>query len=384
MTVSLAQLLVRATKAQFYETAINVAQTLGLPVTTWQPGDPTRSLYHVEAEFLDQLEGLAHDFVQSGFLDSAVGNWLKLLAKEVFNIEIPPATFAATDVVLTNDGAGHFEIEAGDLVLKNTSTGKIYRNTTGGVLLSGTGNTLTVAVEAEEAGSESSAGVGQIDDLVTALIDVTCSNPLPAVGIDEQDKQTTIDQCRAKLSTLSPNGTKDAYAFVARNFELSGTSVVSRVRTYSNSTNGQVRVYLASAAGGITAPDVALVDAAIQKWATPIAITSIVASATPVVVPITYTINVYRRVNKTVQTVKDDIAANLATMFSARPIGGDIAPPLTGRIYQSMIESVIRGTHAQDTFSVNLSAPSADVGLAEHEVATLGTIAAVVNLVNDP
>lgn len=382
MALSLASLLIQETKAKIYETAINVANAIGLPVSSWQPGDPTRSLFHLESEILAALEVVVAGFVASGFLDYAEGDWLKLLAKQVFNVDVPAATFASADVVLTNTGGGVYEIEAGDLTFKSTISDKTYRNTTGGTLSAG--GTLTVTVVADEAGSDSSAGAGEIDDLVTALLGVTCSNALAAVGVDEQSEDTTRQQCRDKLGSLSPNGPKEAYAYVARNQELSGTAAVTRVRVYSDSETGDVTVYLAGPSGAVPEPDRALVETAILKWATPLCITPTVLSVSSVTVAVTYTLWVYKSVNKTAAEVQADVLAALTAMFAARPIGGDIIPPaLTGELSKSLIESTIRGTYPQ-AFRVTVAAPAGATALTNGQIAALGTVTGTINLVVDP
>jgi thiamine phosphate synthase YjbQ (UPF0047 family) len=382
--VQLATLLVQQTKAEIYDYAIGIAESIGLPVSTWQAGDPTRSLFHIESELLATLEEVVVNFVKSGFLDYATGDWLKVVADQVFGVTVPSATYATTDVTLTNTGGGLYTIEAGDLTLKNSTTGKTYRNTTGGTLASGPGTTLTITVTADEAGSESSAGAGEIDELVTGLLGVTCTNPTAAVGVDEQDESVTKQQCRDKLDSFSPNGPKGAYSYVARNSELTGTSNITRVRVYSDSDTGDVTVYLAGASGAIAAADRDLVEEAILEWATPLCITPTVSSATNVTVNVTYELWIYKSCNKTAAEVADDIETALEAMFAERPIGGDIIPPsTTGALYHSMIESTIRGVFPQ-AFRCTLSSPSGDTAITNGQVAALGTVSGTVHIVVDP
>ena len=385
--VQLATLLVRATKTEIYNTALGIATAIGLPVSSWQAGDPTRSLYHLEAEELSKMEDVAVGYIESGFLDYANGDWLKIIAKQGFNVDVPAATFATTDVTLTNSGGGFYEIEPKSLTLKCTITGKTYTNTTGGTLDSGSEaapTTLTITVVAEEAGSDSSAGAGEIDDLVTGLLGVTCSNEVAATGVDEQDEEVTRQQCRDKIGALSPNGAKDIYAYVARDPELSGTTAITRVRSYSSSDSGDVTVYLAGTAGAISEPDRVLVEAAYATWATPLCVTVTTLSAVNVVVPITYELWLYKRSGKTVEQAEAEVLSALQAMFAARPIGGDIIPPATtGKLYKSMIESTIRATFP-DAFRVSVSTPTEDAPILNSEVAALGTVTATITLVVDP
>jgi Baseplate J-like protein len=386
MTIlSLASLLVQQTKDEIYAYALGVANAISLPVTSWQAGDPTRAQFQVEAETLATLEEVAAGYISSGFLDYAHGDWLKFGAKQTFNVDVPGATYATTDVVLTNGGGGLYNgIAAGDLTFKSSVSGKTYRNTTGGNLASGPGTTLTVTVVADEAGSASSAGAGEITTLVTSLLGVTCTNALSAIGIDEQDESVTIAQCRAKLGSLSPNGPSDAYAFVAREPTYSLTSGVTRVRVYGDSTTGAVTVYLAGPSGGVSSTDRALVQTAILKYATPLCITPTVLAATNVVVPVTYTLYIYKSCNKTAAQVAADILAALQTLVATRPIGGDIIPPATtGKLYASMIASTIRGVFPQ-AFNVTVTLPAGDTSITNGQVATLGTVTPTINIVVDP
>lgn len=379
--MDLASLLIKQTKEEIFDFALGIARTLGLPVTSWRPGDPSLSLYQLESVLLSTLEDVVAGYVGSAFLDSATGIWLDVIAEQVFGLIVPAATFASTTVTLTNAGGGVYPIAVGAVTFRNTTTGKTYRNTTGGTL-NGL-STLSITVVAEEAGSASSAAPAEIE-LVTGLLGVTAANATAAVGTDRQAESVTRQQCRDKLGALSPNGPIDAYRYVARNSALTGTTAVTRVRVFGNSTTGQVQVYLAGPSGAVSAPDRALVEAAIAKWATPICITPIVTSATNVVVPVTYTLWVYSSVNKTASQIEAEVATELGNLFASRDIGGDIiAPATTGALYRSLVESTIRGLYPQ-AFRVAVSLPPGDVALANNEVPVLGTITPTINLVSGP
>lgn len=397
MAVSLATLIIQETKAAIYKTGIEIAQIVGVPVATWQPGDPTRSLFHLESETLAALEEIVVGYIRAGFLDFAAElaetagadgrarAWLKVIAKQVFNVEVPEATYATTDVILTNAGGGFYpDLEAGDLTFKSSLSGKTYHNTTGGTLASGPGTNLRITVIADEPGAESSAGAGEIDEMITTLLGVECSNPLAAVGTDEQEPATTVQQCRDKLDSLSPNGPRGAYSYVARNPDLAGTNAVTRVRVYDSSDTGDVTIYLAGPSGGVAEADRALVEAAILTWATPLCITPTVLAASNVQVDVSYQLWVYKSCNKTAAEVVADVEAALEQMFAVRPIGGDIIAPASGALYNSLLESTIRGVFGKQTFRVLVTTPTGDQLLGAGQVATLGVVTGTVNIVVDP
>lgn len=394
-TTSLESLIIEETKETIYEYGLGIAQALGLPVTAWQAGDPSRALFHLESEVLSSLESVVAGYIRAGFLDyaaelaasapsdPAAGMWLKILAEQVYGVDVPGAVRATTDCTLTNAGGGLYDdIEIGSITARNSSTGKTYRNTNAEILEPG--GEISLTFEADEAGSESSAGVGEIDELVTEMLGVSITNPYAAVGVDEQAPSVTVQQCRDKLDSLSPNGAKGAYSYVARNSDLTGINTVTRVRVYPDSDTGDVLIYLAGPSGAVSEDDRAAVEEAILEWATPLCITPTVVSASNMTVPITYSLWIYKSVNKTAAEIAEEVEAALEEMLAGREIGGDIVPPdSTGKLYTSLIESTIRSLYPQ-AFRVSVSVPTTDTSLANGEVAALGTVTATINLVVDP
>jgi len=387
-TPSLESLLIQQTQPQIYAAALQIAQTLGLPVSSWQAGDPTRSLYYLESQILAALEQVVVGYIQSGFLDYASGTWLQILAQQVFGVTVPAATYAETSVTLTNSGGAVYILEAGDLTFRNSTTGATYHNTSGGTLpaiVGSTPGTLSVTVTADQAGSAGSASAGEIDALVTTLLGVTVTNPAAAVGVDQQDDSVTRQQCRNKLGSLSPNGPASAYSYVAQNSTLTGIQTVTRSRVYPDSDTGDVQIYVAGPSGGVSSGDVAAVQSAIEKWATPLCITPTVSSANNVTVNVTYTLWVYQSINQTSSQIQASVQTALENLFAARPIGGDIIPPATtGAMYVSLIESAIRNVVDPQAFRVSVSAPSSDTALGNGDVPVLGTVMATVTFVPDP
>jgi len=380
---SLASLLLTETKAAIYARGLGVATALGLNVTSWSPGDPTRSLYHFVSEILEALEINVAGYMSSGFLDYAQGVWLTLLAEQVYNVTRVEATYASTSVTLTNSGGGVYVIAPGDVVVRNSFSGKTYTNTTGGTLAGL--SALTLDFTADEAGAGSTSSATEIDELVTAYLGVTCSNATAAVGLDEEDDASLRDRCRAKLGTLSATGPRDAYDFVVRSSELTGVTNITKSRTVADSTTGDVTVYVAGASGAVGAGSVAAAQAAVEQWAAPLCITPTVVSCSNLVFPVTYQAWIYSSVGETTATIETKIEAKLEELFAARPIGGDIiSPATTGYLYQSLITAAIRSAYPDHTFRVVVSSPAADTGLLIGECAVLGTVTPTITLEVDP
>lgn len=382
---TLASLLIEETKAQIYARGLALATSLGLPVTSWVTGDPTRSLYHFVSEILSILEPNVAGFIASGFLEHAEDDWLTLLAKQFYNVDRVEATYANAVVTLTNGGGGLYVIDVGDVTLKSSTSGKTYTNTSGGTLASGPATTLDLDFTADEAGADSSALATEIDEIVTSMLGVTCSNALAAVGLDAELAESVRERCRAKLGTLSATGPRDAYDFVVRDSDLTGVTDITRSRTIADSTTGDVTVYVAGPSGAVAGASVTAAQAAVEEWAAPLCVTPTVANCSAVAVAVTYTLWLYDSVGETASDIEDAVAASLEAMFAARPIGGDIiAPATTGKLYQSLIASTIRETYPSHAFRVTVTAPSGDTSLAINEVAALGTVTATITLESAP
>ena len=398
--LTLSALLVQQTQAAIYQAILNAATLLDLPVTSWTAGDPTRSLFYVESALIEALESVVVGYVQSGFLDYAAvpvtnadgststNPWLSILAYEVFGVTVPEATYATTTVTLTNAGGGQYVLDAGDLTLQNSTTGATYTSTTPITLtpVGTSGATGTVTVVANQAGGAGNAGATEIDTLVTAFLGVTCSNAAAAIGVDEQDPQTTVAQCRDKLGSLSPNGPSAAYSYVALNSALTGVTSVTQARTYPDSATGDVLVYVCGPGGAtISGGDITAVTNAILQWATPLCITPTVLSATGVTVAVTYTLTVYQSVNQTTAQVEAAVLAALEALFANQPIGGNVIPPAsTGIMAQSMIEAAIGGVFPTETVDVVVSLPAGDTTLTAGQVAALGTVTPTITFIAVP
>jgi phage-related baseplate assembly protein len=221
------------------------------------------------------------------------------------------------------------------------------------------------------------------------------SNASALIGADPEDDEPLRERCREKTGILSPNGPRDAYAFVAKSAVRSDgvPAGVTRVRSVPDGVGG-VDVYVAAASGdlngdiGDTSTDLGAVDDAIQRQAAPLAIDARVQSATPVPIVIEYSVWV-RTSSRTNAEIEDIINAALARFMEAQPIGGQLIPDeSTGRVYRSAIEAAIdvalESIDPDDAFVMRrtLTAPAADVDLAIDEAPTLSTITETVTQVS--
>lgn len=352
----------------------------GVDVTLWKPGAPTRTMIAGIAIVLAALSGLVALIARMGFLFLSQGDWLTQVAEHVYGVEREEATFATGEVTLDNAGGGVYSGGPGDLVfIRSTPTPqKTYRNTAAfSIAAFETG--VVVPIQAIEAGSDSNAQAGEIDDFETPLLGVTVTNVEAVVGLDEEDDPALQAKCSAKLGSLSPNGPRDAYAYVAIEAEREdGSSIgVTRVKTIPDGL-GLVDVYVADAGGEVSdAGDLATVDEAIQELAVPVGITAVVQSSTPVAIPVTYELWV-RQGSWTDAEIEEAVEEALTDLMASQPIGGVEISPLSGRVYLSAIEAAIDATRINDVpigvLKRVVTLPVIDVVVDVDEAPVLGAV----------
>lgn len=383
-TYTLDELTTPLTADEVEEAIYAAIQARGAKTTSWKPGAVVRTIVAGASIALAAFSELQALIAKSGFLDFAEEDWLTFLADYVFGVERITGTFATGEVTLTNTSATPYSGGAGDLIVSNSTTDKAYRST--GSWSVAAGGTATVAIQAVEAGADSTSPAGDIDTLVTTLTGVTVSNAAAVVGTDEEEDAALRTRCLERTGPLSPNGPSDAYGYIARNAtDSSGNAIgVTRVSTQAVG-DGSVNVWVASATGGITgtagnpATDLGAIAEEIYEQAEPLGIEAVVASASTVNVPVTYAVWIYTSVGLTSSEIEDLIETALEELMSNTPIGGHLIGS-DRKLYTEDIITAI-GSVKDEIFRIDLTLPAADVTLAINEIPVLGTVTATINLV---
>lgn len=365
---SVASLIVVRTADTIFAKGIEIATSLGVDTTTWRTGDPTRSTYKFQAEALAQYDAIVATFIRSRFLSLASGDWLKQSAVEEYGVTPGEATFATSQVTIKNNGGATYPIGARDLSFKSSLSGKTYHNVSAEPTLS-PGVQLTIDVEADEAGSDSSAGLNEIDQLVTTKLGVDILGSTVAVGIDAQSEDSIKAECTASLGALSPDGPADAYEFVALKTELTGVQDVTRAVSTQDSGTLTTKVYLAGPSGPVAGASVTAVQAALETWATPLCVTPTAINSVADVVPVSVTVSGVNLPG----TTSAQISAALALLFAGLSIGDvggyDIDP--------TTITTCVRNA-VPEINAIPVYTPSTAVHVAEGHVPVLGTVSVTI------
>ncbi len=380
---SLEDLFTTSTRDEVLAELLDIGTTLELPTTSWRVGGVTRIILKIVSQKFSDLISVMVLIAKGGLLDYATKGWLTLLARSVYNVERRLSSAATGELTLTNSSEVLVTYAAGEVHFGNAVTGRTYNNAED--INVAAGGTQTLDIVADVPGAASSAGAGEITVMVSAISGVACSNAASVVGLDEETDPELRQTCREKLAALSPNGPQDAYAYFAkRAVRADGSSIgVTRVQTYANSPSSYVRVYVATASGGVTgtvgdvSTDLGAVDYTIQTKVVPTGTTAEIftAAAHPIIWPITVYLS--RLNTRTPTEVKQAVLDLLTSYYPTTPIGGfDIGAG--GRIF---VAAIIGQVFRADENIVEVTIPAADEVLTENEVATSGNVIADITVV---
>jgi uncharacterized phage protein gp47/JayE len=327
-----------------------------LPVTSWQEGSFGRTLVDTDAVVLEDESLYQRRLVDGGFLETAEGAWLTLLARNLYGLDRRQGAVAQGDVLLSDVlSAGPFSLAAGQLTLESTS-GLRFRNTAAATVPKGATG-FALRVQAEKPGAAYNVGLGALTKLVTALPGVTATNGaawLAAQGREEESDELLRARCRARWGSLGPAAPSGAYETWAR----AALADVTQVRARASATvPGQVDVLVAGAGGALSAAQVATVNSYVQARV-PLANTAVVASAANRTLTVGGTVYV-AAANRDAAVAQNQL--ELDALIHSIPIGGTI--------YRSaLIDKVMNPVGVRN---VDLTLPAADTALGAAEVAVL-------------
>ncbi len=363
-------LIRRVSSDDIFEGLLTVLEKMKIPARSWREGGVARSILGALSEFGAMGAAIVRDNVAGGFLDFATGDYLTAHVEDVYGVKRIEATFATGPVTLTNTRSVSHNIGADELVIRSSNTGARYRVTEAFVLGPGSESSptsITVQVQAIEPGSASSVAPGELDELETPLTGVTVTNPTSIIGRDAETDEQLRSRTRAKKGTWSPFGPRDAYEYAALSATLpDGTPTsITRVRVSRYSSVGEVRTVVATPNGTPSNDEIAAVREAIERWARPDSVTSIVEGA--VQVPTSHSVIVWAQ-GGTESVIRSRAQAALADFYATYPIGG-IAKTDNGHGYlylDAIAATLIKSS--PEVFDVDFIG-GADIPLAHNEVA---------------
>lgn len=378
-------MIVPLTEEDALEESLAVAESLGLPVTTWVEGDVTLTILEILSYWVAKERGLSRVAIAGGLIDFAEDDeWLTAWAKQVYDVDRIDQDFARTTVTVTNTGQDTHVVGANDLTFQNASTDKTYRNVSPavGTISIAPGDVVSVDIIADEAGSASSADPGDISIVVSGFLGLTVTNPSPAVGRDRETGDQLKARCRLKTPAISKTGAgpKGKYAYIAITPEENGNAGVTRCDVRGNSVTGAVTVVLAGSSGAVTNTDRDLVEEALVDKVIGPTETLTVISATNASIDVTYELWVYDDVNVDGAALQAKVSQRIDALFALAPIGGwrRAADP-NGKVFVNLLEATIKSV-TNRAFQVAVTLPAADVDLTQNQVPVKGTVTGTIHL----
>ena len=378
LTLLTTPLTVAEIKTAIYDTIASE----GVATTGWKPGAVVRTVIAGVAIVLAAMSSLIALVAKSGFLELSEGDWLTVVAEKIYGTTRSEGTFASGVVLTSNSTGSVYNIDPGDLILLNSTTGATYRNTSA-IVIGAMDVNVETDVVADVLGSAGTAQVGEIDALVTPLLGVTVTNAAAIVGTDEQGDTSLKAAAQERSGALSPDGPADAYRYFARNAvrAADGTSVgVTRIKTTADGDGG-VEVLVATASGDVPGTegdpdtDLGAVYVNVEANAVPLGITLTVVSATALSVAVTATVWVREAYSQTDAQIEDACEDALTLLMSEMPIGGDVISPAVGKVYRAAIQACIADTIGYaNMVTQTLTLPAADVEPDDDEAPVIGAV----------
>lgn len=380
------ELFTPPTEDEIFDTFISTLITLGIPADGWRKGGVARTILRIVAVLYAGFALIISTIAKAGYLDTATGGWLSMLARFVYGVDRIVATYATGQVTVHNGGGGVYAFEIGEFKCKASGTEKVYTNVSRVPAVGNfnPGDTLTFDVIAVELGTDSNAAPGTVDTLVSNITDGTVTNAAAIVGQDAELDEDLRQRCRDSLGALSPFGPRGAYRFAIRSAKLpSGAAVnVNRVYLQPFSSTGRELAYVASPSGSVSAPELDAITDSVEDLARPDTDTFELHSASAV--NYTATVTVYAKKTKGIAAadIQDAVNRRLIDFVEVYPIGGRVKPSTTqGYLFaQSLAEAAKASTN--DTTEADKAAlatiwlvenSGADLPLNIGEVAALAT-----------
>ena len=365
MTVDIDTLFTASSSATILRLGLELAESLGLNTTSWRDGDPEKTIFNFLSDQLATREEVIGALIGSGFLADAEGDWLTIVARDFFGVDRTAAEASEPSVTFANGGGGAYSKAIGEVIVKASSTGELFRSTEALTLASGPGTTATITFVAENAGTVGTVSANDIDTIVSTMLGVTISSSTAAAGVDAQSDSSLQSACTNSLGSVSVEGPPDAFNAVALNHDLTGETTITRSYTTEDASDGTVTVYLATATGAPSAGAVTAANDAIEIWATPCCVTPTVSAASEYSQAVTQTVDG----TDIPAGTEAAVSALLLTLFAAIPIGGLISRSAITTLTHSYL--VAQG--ATDV-SVVTTVPASDGALTTGFVPVVGAV----------
>lgn len=224
-TYTYAQLIAPKTNAQWKSQMLATLAAYGLPTSDWASGGVERTILEGDSQAMGDLAQAIVAITNGGFVSTSAGDWLTLLAAQLYELTRTAATFTQGNMTLTcAAGAGPYTISIGQLWAVGAG-GNRYTNLTGGVLNAGP-STLVLSWQSESPNNSTAIPPLNYSDASATIIKLI--TPLPGVTINNPAANaSSVSQVGTGTGTLTLTGTASGTHSVSINITLAGQSGVA-------------------------------------------------------------------------------------------------------------------------------------------------------------
>lgn len=390
--ISLSNLLSGQTLAQVTSTIAGLLQAAGFPTTAWGPFNVGRAFAELVARIGSDQSSTIAKIAALGFASLSGGDWLTLVANQMYGLDRYPATFTQGILTLSDvAGVGPISIPAfSTFAIANAVDAngaplrfQLLQGNLGGTPGSSANVPLNGSVQAlfqaEFAGGAYNVPNGAILSLASPIPGIAVTNAggvtswITQSGQDEEGDPSLQARCMGQLPLLGmgPELQYDAWARAA-------SSLVTRTKVYEGSPNPwQVQLFLAGAIGIVDSS----VVTAVQNFVDP-SLASLAASATllkrrPLCTQLTAQSATAHPITlggtcslptKYAAAAQANAIANLVSLQAALDIGAKVT---VADLYEAIVDGARSAGAPYGTVSMNLTAPANDVVTAAGEIGVI-------------
>lgn len=379
MALSVAQLLTPMSRQEALDTLLEQLDELGFSASSWQSGSKRRAIVEIGAIVWADMSLTVRTLTQAVFLQRASGVLLRELVQSHYDLTPNPAVATQGTAILTAAAtSGPHTISVGQLVAADAQ-GRTFRNITGGTL--SMGSTLSLTFEAEVAGEDGNIPVNTLTVIQTPIAGVTINNPgsgVPAQWItrtgQEAESETSLKaRAQSRWAQLSIERPEDAYIGLA--LDVAGVTRVE-IDPHNPGGAGTVDVWAAGLTGTVSTGPGSVLEALQDALDAKRAVSAIVTARAALTQTVHVTATIYvdaAQYDGPAGSFEQSVEAAIEDFINAQPIGGQVLPPSSSGILDR--ESLIAAIKAVNgVVALSVAAPSADVAIAAHTIAVVGSL----------
>jgi len=340
------------------------------PTMSFFPGDVSDMALGGAAAIGDRLVGYAADRFKATYVDGARGDDLTTLADDHWGVTRIVASKAVGEVTLTRADAtaNAFTLIAGSiLATTRDAEGQEIRivttePATWGVSVNGD---VTVECEAETAGPEGNAAVGEVNRIISTTqygsYTVTNADSF-AGGAPEESDAALRERVRSFPSTLR-RGTLDALEYGALTVAGVGFATATETET------GLVVVYVSDVDGGSNPTMAALVTAELENWR---AAGTVISVTGGILLPVDIQVTLTVRSGANVAEITSAVTLAVESALQLLKIGETLYRTQVSTVVRNVSPDILEVAVLQRTGSNAYAA--VDIAPTDEEVIRLGSL----------